>query len=63
MYSAKLLPRTTNGFITWQNGGNKGIYPIEKFSDITGKKSINIVEERPQTDAGYGIYKNYFTYF
>jgi hypothetical protein len=63
MYSTKLLPKTTNGFITWQNGGNKGIYPIEKFTDITGKTKINIVEERPQTDAGYGIYKNYFVYF
>ena len=63
MYSSKLLPKTNNGFITWQNGGNKGAYPIENFNDITGKTSINVVEERPQTDAGYGIYKNYFAYY
>lgn len=63
MYSTKLLPKTNHGFITWQNGGNKGIYPIEKCAEIVGKDIICITEEKPQTDAGYGIYKNYFVYF
>jgi hypothetical protein len=63
MYSTILLPKTTNGFITWQNGGNKGIYPIEKCSELTGKEIINVIEEKPQTDAGYGVYKNYFVFF
>lgn len=63
MYSSILLPKTTNGFITWQNGGNNGSYPIEKTSEITGKQIIRVIDEKPQTDAGYGIYKNYFVYF
>ena len=63
MYSTKLLPKTSNGFITWQNGGNKGIYPVEKCSELIGKEIINVIEENPQTDAGYDIYKNYFVYF
>ena len=63
MYTHILLPKVSHGFITWQNGGNKGAYPIENCSEIIGKKIMNIVEERPQTDAGYSIYKNYFTYF
>ena len=62
-YSTKLLPKTKSGFITWQNGGNKGIYPVEKCKEITGKYIINIIEEKPQTDAGYGIYKNFFVFF
>lgn len=62
-YSKILLPKTTNGFIIWQNGGNKGSYPIEKVKEITGKTPTKIIEEKPQTDAGYGIFKNYFVYF
>jgi hypothetical protein len=30
-YSSILLPRIINGFITWQNSGCGGIYPIEKI--------------------------------
>lgn len=63
MYSTKLLPKTANGFITWQNGGNNGIYPIEKCGKIVGKAIICIMEEKPQTDSGHGIHKNYFVYF
>ena len=62
-YSSILLPKTNNGFITWQNGGNNGSYPVNKATQIIGKEIINVVEEKPQTDAGYGIYKNYFVYF
>ena len=57
------MPKTTNGFIIWQNGGNKGAYPINKVTQITGKTPIKIIEETPQTDAGFGIFKNYFVYF
>jgi hypothetical protein len=63
LYSHILLPKTTNGFIIWQNGGNNGCYRIENSSNITKKQILNIIEEKPQTDAGYGIYKNYFVYF
>jgi hypothetical protein len=62
-YSKILLPKTTNGFIIWQNGGNNGAYPINKVTQITGKTPIKIIEETPQTDAGFGIFKNYFVYF
>jgi hypothetical protein len=62
-YSKILLPKTTNGFIIWQNGGNNGAYPINKVKEITCKNPINIIDEKPQTDAGYGIFKNYFVYF
>ena len=62
-YSLILLPKTINGFITWQNGGCGGIYPIEKTNNITKKNIVKIEEEKPQTDAGYGIHKNYFVYF
>jgi len=62
-YSKILLPKITNGFIVWQNGGNKGAYPVIKVKEITGKNPIKIIEERPQTDAGYDIFKNYFVYF
>lgn len=62
MYSEKILSKTSNGFITWQNGGNNGAYPIELCSNITRKNIKNVEEEKPQTDAGYGIYKNYFVY-
>lgn len=63
MYSNILLPKTSSGFIVWQNGGNNGSYPIENSSAIIGKPVLNIIEEKPQTDAGYSIYKNYFVYF
>jgi hypothetical protein len=63
MYSKILLPKTINGFIIWQNGGNNGIYPITESNKITQKNIINICEEKPQTDSGYDIYKNYFVYF
>ena len=62
-YSKILLPKTTNGFIVWQNGGNKGAYPVNSVKEITYKTPIKIIEEKPQTDAGYGIFKNYFVYF
>jgi len=63
MYSEKILSKTSNGFITWQNGGNKGAYPIESCSNITSKIIKNIEEEKPQTDTGYGIHKNYPAHF
>ena len=62
-YSKILLPKTNNGFIVWQNGGNKGAYPIDKVQEITGKVPLKIMEEKPQTDAGYGIFKNFFVYY
>jgi len=62
-YTSYLLNNTQNGFITWQNGGNKGAYPIENSSIITGKDIKTIIEEKPQTDSGIGIYKNFFVYF
>jgi hypothetical protein len=61
-YSSTLLPKCDNGFLVWQNGGNHGAYPIEQASKISGKQLV-YVEERPQTDSGVGIYKNYFVYF
>jgi hypothetical protein len=63
MYSKILLPRVSHGFLVWQNGGNKGIFPVADAENILGKKVIISMDERPQTDAGYGIYKNYFVYF
>ena len=63
LYSTTLLPKTTNGFIIWQNGGNRGSYPIENSKTITGKEIIKVIEEKPQTDAGVGIHKNYFVFF
>ena len=62
MYSKILLPTTDHGFIIWQNGGNRGSYPIGDCDEITGKIT-NRVEEKPQTDAGYDLYMNYFVYF
>jgi hypothetical protein len=62
-YCDFLLPLTQHGFITWQNGGNGGSYPIENSSSIIKKTIKNIIEEKPQTDAGYDIYKNYFVIF
>ncbi len=62
-YTVKLLSKVDNGFITWQNGGNKGAYPVEESSKIINKEIVKIIEEKPQTDAGYGIYMNYFVYF
>jgi ABC-type protease/lipase transport system fused ATPase/permease subunit len=38
-------------------------YPIENSSAIIGKPMLNIIEEKPQTDSGHSIYKNYFVYF
>lgn len=63
LYSSILLPKTSNGFIVWQNGGNRGSYPIEKSNLIIKKDIQQIIDEKPQTDAGYGIYKNYFVFF
>lgn len=60
-YSSTLLPKCDNGFIVWQNGGNRGSYPIEHASRISGKQ-ITYIEEKPQTDLS-GRYKNYFAYF
>lgn len=62
-YSQILLPKTSHGFIIWQNGMNGGIYSICNASEITGKKIVNISEERPQTASGHGIHINYFVYF
>lgn len=62
-YTTKLLPKVDNGFITWQNGGNKGAYPVENSSGIINKEIVKVIEEKPQTDAGYDIYMNYFVYF
>lgn len=62
-YTEVLLPKVNRGFLTWQNGGNKGAYPIKNCGDIIGKPILKIEEEKPQTDAGHGIYKNYFVYF
>ena len=62
-YNKILVPKIDNGFIIWQNGGNKGIYPIDNCENILKKNINKIVEERPQTDSGDGIYKNYFVYF
>jgi len=63
LYSTILLPKTSNGFIIWQNGGHNGSYAVQDASEITGKTVVNVIEEKPQTDAGYGIYLNYFVYF
>jgi hypothetical protein len=58
-YSKILLPKTSNGFIIWQNGA--GICPINNAEEITGKNTKQIIEERPQTDVfNFG---NYFVYF
>jgi hypothetical protein len=62
-YSKILLPKTSNGFIVWQNNGNNGAYPIYKTKEIIYKDIIKIIEEKPQTDLGYGKFKNYFVYF
>ena len=62
-YTKLLIPKTNNGFIIWQNGGNNGSYPVKNATDILQKTLIKMEEERPQTDAGHDIYKNYFIYF
>ena len=62
-YTNILLPKVNNGFIIWQNGGNNGGYPITNCDDIIRKKTKLVIEEKPQTDAGYDIFKNYFVYF
>lgn len=62
-YNKVLLPKINNGFIVWQNGGNGGIYPINQAKDILNKDILKIYEEKPQTDSGEGIHKNYFVYF
>lgn len=61
-YSEILIPKITNGFIVWQNGGNQNAYPIEKCEDVLNRKIDRFEEERPQTDAGHGIYKNFFVF-
>jgi len=62
-YTDLLLSKVKHGFITWQNGGNKGSYPLSNASNILKHDIIKTEEERPQTDAGYDMYKNYFVYF
>lgn len=62
-YTTILMPKVLHGFIIWQNGGNKGSYPVKNAKDIIKKEIKNVEEERPQTDAGHDIYKNYFVYF
>lgn len=62
-YTEVLLPNVNHGFITWQNGGNKGAYPVKNCGEKIGKIISKIEDEKPQTDAGYDIYKNYFVYF
>jgi hypothetical protein len=59
-YSSILLPKTNHGFITWQNNGQNGAYPVHNASKITGKEIMFIIEEKPQTDTSY---KNYYVYF
>jgi hypothetical protein len=63
IYNNILLPNINNGFLVWQNGGNGGIYPVKDAKDILNKNILKICDERPQTDSGEGIYKNYFVYF
>ena len=62
-YNDLLLSKVKHGFITWQHGGNNGSYPITNAPIILNKNITKIEEERPQTDSGYGIHKNYFFYF
>ena len=62
-YTDNLITNVDNGFIVWQNGGNKGSYPVKDARNILKKNIVEVEEERPQTDAGYDIYKNYFVYF
>ncbi len=62
-YTNFLLPKVENGFLVWQNGGNQGAYPVENAGEKLVKDVKKTEYERPQTDAGYGIYKNYFVYF
>jgi len=62
-YSEILLPKVKNGFITWQNGGNGGTYPVSDAPTILNKEVELIVDERPQTDSGKGICTNYYVYF
>ena len=62
-YTTQLLTKVSHGFITWQNGGNNHAYPIENAESIINHKIIKTMGEKPQTDAGHGIYKNFFVYF
>lgn len=62
-YTNILLPKVDHGFITWQNGGNGGTYPVHNASNIINKEITKVIDEKPQTDAGYDIYRNYFVYF
>lgn len=62
-YTTILIPKVLNGFITWQNGGNNGLYPVKNAKEIIKKEIKNVEEERPQTDSGHDIHKNYFVYF
>ena len=63
MYTSTLLPKASHGFLIWQNGGNQGSYPITDAAEILGKEILHMEEEKPQTDAGYDRYFNYFVYF
>lgn len=63
MYTSMLLPKAQHGFLIWQNGGNNGSYPVSQSSDILGKTVTHVEEEKPQTDAGYDRFYNYFVYF
>lgn len=62
-YTKHLLPKVNHGFLVWQNGGNSGSYPVKNASLILSKNVILTEEERPQTDAGYDKFMNYFVYF
>jgi hypothetical protein len=62
-YTDILLAKSIHGFFVWQNGGANGAYPIEQAEQITGKKIMNVIEEKPQTDTDTGIHKNYFVYY
>jgi hypothetical protein len=62
-YTNYLLPKVEHGFLVWQNGGNKGAYPVENAGEKLLKDIKKVEYERPQTDAGYHIYNNYFVYF
>ena len=64
-YTNILLPKTSHGFILWQNNGHitAPIYLVTNAEKITGKSILKVIEEKPQTNRGYDIYMNYFVYF
>ncbi len=59
-YTQRLLPKCTNGFLVWQNGGNNRAYPVVNAGQILNKPVKKVFEEKP---VGMDIYKNFFVYF